>query len=109
MEINFKDNILEIDGKDFELDFPIRTAKRIDDLVVVIFDDSDKVPRYSQHQNCRAFDLKGNHIRTAEHPTNKNTDYYIDFMEKDKLWNFACFVCEVDFRNGKLIDTQFTK
>tara|TARA_B100000780_G_C21053927_1_gene423323 strand:+ start:179 stop:508 length:330 start_codon:yes stop_codon:yes gene_type:complete len=109
MELKFRDNILEIGEENFEMEFPIRTAKIIDDLVVVIFDHSEKVPRYSQHQNCRAFDLKGNHIWTAEHPTNGNADYYIDFIEKNKLWNFACFVCEIDFKNGKLIDAQFSK
>ncbi|QNR24548.1 hypothetical protein [Croceimicrobium hydrocarbonivorans] len=107
--MNFRDNILEIDGQEIEMEFPIRRAKRINDLAVVIFDLTDKVPRSSQYQNCRAFDLKANHVWTAEHPTNGNTDYYIDFMEKNKLWNFAGFVCEIDFRNGKLIDAQFTK
>lgn len=107
--MKFRDNILEIDGENFEMDFPIRTAKKINDLAVVIFDHSEKIPKYSQHQNCRAFDLKGNHVWTAEHPTNGSADYYVDFMDKNKLWNFACFVCEIDFRNGKLVDAQFTK
>ncbi|MCR9132768.1 MAG: hypothetical protein NXI08_09350 [bacterium] len=107
--MNFRDNIFEIEGQKYEMEFPIKAAKRINDLVVVIFDHSDKVPRFSQHQNCRAFDLNGNQVWTAEHPTSGNADYYIDFIEKDKLWNFSCFVCEIDFNNGKLIDANFTK
>jgi hypothetical protein len=109
MKMNFKDNILELDGREFKLDFPIRTAKKINDLAVVIFDHSDKVPKYCQHQNCMAFDSDGNHVWTAEHPTNGNADYYIDFLQNNKLWNFSCFICTIDFTNGKLIDAEFTK
>ena len=30
-------------------------------------------------------------------------------FESDKLWNFSCFICEIDYQTGKLINANFTK
>jgi len=77
----------------------------------VIFKFDETVPKYRQFNNCKAFDINGNLIWTAEHPTNAPSDFYVDFMdsESNRLWIFGCFVCKLDFKTGKLRHADFTK
>jgi len=102
---------LFIDGKQFELEHRIKDVRIIDSLAVVIFDFDENAPRHRQFQNCKAFDSNGELIWTAEHPTNMTADSYVEFMKGrgNKLWNFGCFICELDFKNGKLKNAVFTK
>ena len=102
---------LFIDGKQFELEHRIKDVRIIDSLAVVIYDFDENVPRHRQFQNCKAFDSNGELIWTAEHPTNMTADSYVEFMKGrgNKLWNFGCFICELDFKNGKLKNAVFTK
>ena len=109
--IEFENKILKIDGRLFELDYQIRDARIIDNLAIVIYRFDDSVPRHRQFNNCQAYNDKGELIWTAEHPTNTSADFYIEFMDSkpNKLWNFGCFVCELDFKTGKLLKADFTK
>ena len=110
-KIEFSNKELIIDGVKFDLAHTIRDARIIENLAVVIFKFTDEIPRHRQFNNCQAFDRNGKLIWTAEHPTNTTADFYVEFMDskKNKLWNFGCFVCELDFKNGKLIKAVFTK
>ena len=109
--IIFQNRTLSIDGNEFELDHQIRDARLINDLAVVIYAFDQTVNRHRQFRNCKAFDSDGKLMWTAEHPTNATADYYVEFMEgKDnQIWNFGCFVCELDFSNGRLKKADFTK
>jgi len=102
---------LIIDEKQFELEYRIKDVRIIDDLAVVIYDFDENAPRHKQFQNCQAFDNNGDLIWIAEHPTNTSSDFYVEFMKgrENKLWNFGCFICELNFKNGKLINSDFTK
>lgn len=109
--IEFKNKALKIDDQTYELDHQIRDARIIGDLAVVIFSFDESIPKYRQFNNCQAFDKTGKLIWTAEHPTNTTADFYVEFMDSknNKLWNFGCFICEIDFKTGKLIQADFTK
>lgn len=109
--IGFENNKLKIDGQIFELDYQIKDARIIDNLAIVIFKFGETVPKFRQFNNCKAFDSKGNLIWTAEHPTSTTSDFYVEFMDSksNSLWNFACFICSLDFKTGKLIKADFTK
>ena len=102
---------LIIDRKEFTLDHPIHQVRIIENLAIVIYDFDDSAPKHTQFQNCKAFDDDGKLIWTAEHPTNSAADSYVEFMNEtdDKLWNFACFVCELNFKNGRLKNAVFRK
>ena|SRR5687767_14713520 len=110
-KLQFKDNFLIIDNLIFHLNHIIRDARLIDNKAVVIFKYDDSVPRHSQFNNLHAFNQKGELIWKAEHPTNETADFYLDFIspESNKLWNFGCFICEIDFNTGKLLTAEFTK
>lgn len=107
--LEFSENFLNIDGKSFELEFNIADARIIDDVAIVIYKFDELAPKHCQFNNCQAFDSTGTLLWTAEHPTNASADSYVNFMKGNKLWNFGCFVCTLDFKTGKLLDAQFTK
>jgi len=109
--LSFTNNILRIDDKEFEMEFFIKDARIIDNKAILIFDYNDLVPKHGQFNNCRAYNENGDLIWIAEHPTNTSADFYVEFMDSksDKLWNFGCFICQLDFKSGKLIKSQFTK
>ncbi|WP_412561534.1 hypothetical protein [Winogradskyella sp. MIT101101] len=110
-KVKFNNRTLFIDGKQFELDHRIKDVRKIDNLAVVIYDFDQNAPRDRQFRNCKAFNSNGELIWTAEHPTNITADSYVEFMKGrgNKLWNFGCFICELDFKNGKLKNAVFTK
>jgi hypothetical protein len=109
--IKFKGKNLEIDGTSLELDFQIDDVRIIDNRAIVLFKNNALAPKNRQFNNCHAYDNQGKLIWVAEHPTNETSDFYVNFVssEDNRLWNFACFVCQLDFKNGKLIKADFTK
>ncbi|WP_320051766.1 hypothetical protein [uncultured Acetobacteroides sp.] len=109
--LDFKDKFLRIDDKELEMEFSIKDARIIDNKAIVIFDFNDLVPKHRQFNNCRAFDNNGDLIWIAEHPTNTSADFYVEFMDSksNKLWNFSCFICQLDYKTGRLIKSEFTK
>ncbi len=108
MTLDFNENKLTIDSITYELKDDIKVAKQIGDLIIVIFE-MRNAPQGVQYQNCSAFNETGEWIWTAEHPTTLPTDYYLNFMNGNKLWTFACYICEIDFKSGKLLNAKWTK
>lgn len=110
-KLYFIANRLKIDGRSIELPYNIQEARIIEDRIVVIYKYDQLVDKTGQFQNCVAFDKNGNELWVAEHPTNNGNDVYINFMgpTDNRLWNFACFNCTLDFKTGKLTDAVFTK
>lgn len=111
MKIRFQNRIIEIDGREIELEHRIKDAKIINEIIVVIFDFDENAPKHRQFKNCIALDQDGKKLWTAEHPTSSTSDFYVNFIkgQKNWLWNFSCYECEVDFTNGKLKNVIFTK
>jgi len=107
----FENRLLRIDNNEFELEFTIEDTRIIDNMAIVIFKFDELIPKYRQFRNCRAYDENGIEIWIAEHPTNVSSDFYIGFIDtkSNNLWNFSCFVCEIDFKSGKIINANFTK
>ena len=95
--LEFSENYLKLDGKSFELEFNIADARIIDNKAIVIYKFDELAPKHGQFNNCQAFDSVGTLIWTAEHPTNGSSDSYVNFMNENKLWNFGCFVCTLEF------------
>ena len=110
-KVESSNRILKIDGNEFELEYNIREVRIINDLAVVIYKFDENAPKHRQFKNCKAFDKNGKLIWTAEHPTNMTADSYVEFMKgnKNRIWNFGGFICELDFQNGKLKNAEFTK
>lgn len=112
-KFKFEENIVSINDQTWTVDYPIIDAKIKDDRVFLIFDQMAG-PSWRQFQNLKAFDLEGNELWTAQHPTSTTSDYYVDFKDEGEngsliVWNFACYICEIDPETGKLINSTFTK
>ncbi len=109
--LNHRDSVVTIDGKSFQLEYHVNDARIVEGRAVIIFKDSSGIGRLRQFQNCHAYNDEGELLWVAEHPTNRTNDLYLNFVDKDtnRLWNFACFTCELDFSTGKLKDVLFTK
>ena len=109
--VTFEGQTLRIDGISIRLDYNIAETRIVDDLAIVILKFDELAPKHRQFQNCIAYDKDGKQIWIAEHPTSQSADSYVNFMDgnDNRLWNFGCFVCSLDFKTGKLLDAQFTK
>ena len=101
---------IEFDTGWRELPHPILDFRRIGNRILVIYDYMD-FPRWRQAHNLVAYDVDGNELWTAAHPTNETADCYTNFMSDEPLWigNFAGFKCQIDLANGKLLEVVFTK
>ena len=108
---SFHDKTIVIDAKTWKMEHPISEAILLNNIVVVIYEPIAQEEKFRQFQNMVAFDLAGQKIWTAEHPTNTTNDCYINFVKTKPLtvWNFACYLCEIDPATGRIIKAQFTK
>ena len=88
----------------------ILDARRIDDRVLVIFDYME-FPNGRPAQNLVAYDLEQKEVWKPENPENGVADAYVNFISEEplKVWNFACYVCTIDVKTGRLLEKQFTK
>ena len=110
--LSFSGDQVQIGKRSWKAEFPIRDAVMLGDKVILLYDpDSSEAIRFRQFQNLVAYSVHGEKLWTGEHPTNETAAVYINFMSSNPLrvWNFACFVCEINPTNGKLIQAQFTK
>ena len=110
MKVEIKNRRLRIGNKKFDMPYPILDARLIDDQVGVIFNYMD-FPKWRQAQNLKAFDLSGQELWTAEHPTNQTNDCYVNFIKDSPLTvgNFAGYKCVIDESTGKLLESNFMK
>jgi hypothetical protein len=109
--LEFNNSSIIIDGKRFQLSYPVNDARIVDGKAIIIFKAIDGIAKLRQFQNCHAYDNKGQLLWIAEHPTNGTSDLYLNFVDAttNRLWNFAGFVCELNFDTGKLKEVVFTK
>ena len=82
------------------------------DIVLKLYNWMD-YPRGKAARNVEAFDLDGTLIWTIESlGGDAPTDYYTNVSLKNgeiHAFNFQCFDCIIDERNGKIISKTFTK
>ena len=109
---SFSGDHVQIGKSSWKVEFPIRDAVVLGDKVILLYDpDSPEAIRFRQFKNLVAYNVHGEKLWTAEHPTNETAAVYVNLMSSNPLrvWNFGCFVCEIDPANGKLIKAEFTK
>jgi hypothetical protein len=98
-------------GNDYwDLGRPVLDAHQIGNRIVVVFDYMS-FPKFQQAKNLMAYDLSQKLLWIAQHPTTVSTDTYVQIKQEAplKVWNFACFVCDIDIETGKLLHAEFTK
>jgi hypothetical protein len=109
---SFSGDQVQIGKNSWKVEFPIRDAVVLGDKVILLYDpDSPEAIRFRQFKNLVAYNVHGEKLWTAEHPTNETAAVYVNLMSSNPLrvWNFGCFVCDIDPSNGKLIKAEFTK
>jgi hypothetical protein len=112
--LSFSGDKVKVAGRSWKAEYPIREAILSGDKVIVLYDPySFKATflRSRQFRNLAGYNLGGVKLWTAEHPTNEAADVYMNIMSVNpfKVWSFACFVCEINPEDGKLIHAVFTK
>ena len=110
-EATFNDSEIRTRSASWTVDYPIADLRVVDGVIAVIYDYMAG-PKHRQFENLQGFDDKGNLLWTAQHPTNNTADAYVNFTggsETLEAWNFACYSCRIDPRNGHLLHAQFTK
>jgi hypothetical protein len=109
MKLSVQHGVLVRDDH-WDLHRPVLDAHQINDRIIVVFDYMS-FPKRQQAKNLMAYDLNRNLLWVAEHPTTEATDTYVKIVEEKplKAWNFACYFCEIDIQNGKLLRAEFTK
>ena len=92
------------------MEYPIKDCRRIEGRVVVIYDYTAG-PKGRVFRNLEAFDLMGRKVWTADNPTSDPADAYVEFVEGPSItaWNFACYICRVDPKSGRMVEATFTK
>jgi hypothetical protein len=109
---SFAGDEVQIGESSWKVEFPIREAVMLGAKLIILYDpDSPQAIRFRQFRNLVAYNVQGEKMWTAEHPTNETAAVYVNLISSNPLrvWNFACFVCEIDPANGKLIQAEFTK
>lgn len=109
-DTTFNGHEVRVNGRSWRVPYPIRDIRRVGEMVALIYEYTAG-PRHRQFQNLEGFDLAGRRLWTAEHATSETTDVYVNFLERGPLsaWSFACYVCVLDPRTGRLLSAEFTK
>jgi hypothetical protein len=108
--ISFSGQIVSVAGRTWQAPWPVKQAILIDDKVVLLYDYMTG-PEHRQFRNLEGFNLSGEHLWTAQHPSSETADVYVEILSSLPLvvWNFACFRCTIAPSTGHLIEATFTK
>jgi hypothetical protein len=111
IDVTFLRNSITIDGKKYNLSFPIKEAFALEDKVIVLFDPDSYIPKFGQFQNLIALDVHGNEIWKAELPTNESSDcyYMVTEVKPLKASSFKSYECQIDPSTGKIVHMVFYK
>ena len=112
-KVVFTEKHITCGDRSWPVNYPVIDARKIGARIVVIFD-RDAGPSWRQFQNLHAFDLEGNLLWKAAHPTSETADCYVAFSDGTSrnslvVYNFQGFDCHIDLKTGKLIESRFTK
>jgi hypothetical protein len=110
-DVTFSGQTVSVAGQTWQASWPVKQAAVIDGRVILIYYDCMAGPRHCQFQNLEAFSFSGLRLWTAEHPTSQTADTYVEILSTSPfvVWDFACYRCELDPSNGRLIKAEFTK
>lgn len=99
-----------MDGRSWDVAYPIRDCRWIEGRVCVIYDYMAG-PKGTAFRNLEAFDPRGHKLWTAENPTSDPADAYVEFQDGPAItaWNFACYSCRIDPTSGRMLQATFTK
>lgn len=114
--IAFLDKTVVLDNKQYTLDHTVREAFRLDDVVIVLYDDgvywhNYGKPQTGQFKSLIAVDSNGNKVWTAELPSTDPIDSYTEVLSREPLRvaSWSSYICTIDPMNGRILHKVFTK
>lgn len=109
--ISFAGNTIYVDGRRVALSFPIKEAFALGKKVIVLFDPDSNLGKHGQFRNLIALTSAGEHLWTAELPTDKSSDVYYRVVSQTPLKadSFCSFECLIDPDTGKILRKEFYK
>lgn len=109
--ISFRDDILNLNGKDYKLDYRIYDVREYDDQVVVLFHPDEGLNVPGQFANLVSFTLDGQKKWAAEFPTADSVHVYCKIVSSTPLCvlSMASYSCEINLATGKVVKADFYK
>lgn len=109
--ISFSGNTIDLDGRRVALPFPIKEAFALGEKVIVLFDPDANLGKHGQFRNLIALNTAGEHLWTAELPTDKPSDVFYRVISHAPLKadSFCSFECEIDPETGRIKSKTFFK
>jgi hypothetical protein len=109
--IQYSGQQINIGNIAFNVEYRIKEAVLINDRVIVLYDPDAAPSPYGQFNNLVAYDLNGNKLWIAEHPTNDSGDHYTAISTSLPLTvhNWEGFECAIDPISGKVAQKIFIK
>ncbi|MEP0546213.1 MAG: hypothetical protein ABJF88_04720 [Rhodothermales bacterium] len=106
--LTFDGRTVEVAGHRWPVPVRVLDGVRIEERVVLLFDWvalAAHENRLGQVQNLRGYTPAGEHMWTAQHPTNTSADFYAQIVSRVPLVvaNFVGTDCTIDPLNGRLL------
>jgi hypothetical protein len=111
MIISISGRTLHIDGRSFDLEYPIAEAFELDGRVIVLFDPNAYTEKFGQFQNLIALKETGDLLWKAELPTHDSGDCYYKIANRLPLvaYSIYSYECEIAPATGKIKARTFIK
>jgi hypothetical protein len=111
MIISISGRTLYIDGRSFDLEYPIADAFELPGGVIVLFDPDAYTEKFGQFQNLIALKENGESLWKAELPTTTSGDRYYKLAKRLTLaaYSIYSYQCEIDSATGKIKARTFIK
>jgi hypothetical protein len=110
-KISFDGNELTLGDCRVVLAYPVKDAFELDGKVIVLLDPDANLGRDGQFANLMALSPAGEHLWTAQLPTDKPADVYYRIISRQPLLadSFCSYECELDPQSGRIISKKFFK
>jgi hypothetical protein len=102
--ITFSGATISVNGRYFQMGYPIEEAFEADEKVVVLLDPDAFVEKFGQFNNLCAVDFSGRLLWTAELPTTDPGDRYYKITSRTPLIAYSVwsYECEIDADTGRI-------
>ena len=109
--LRFTGNIIYFDTRRIDTDYPVKTAFRIEDKIIVLYDPDSDTKKFGQFPNLIAFSLQGEKLWIAKLPTNESGDAYVEIESTEPLvaYSWKGFHCSIDISNGKILEKRYVR
>jgi hypothetical protein len=109
--VSHSGNTVKINGEIVSLDYTVKEAFVVNELVIVLFDPDANLGKQGQFRNLVALHPTGELAWIAEFPTSKVSDVYyrISSQQPLKVASFSSYECEISPETGRIVSKSFFK